>query len=302
MADPRPATSTLPDATADLDTGRHPLLGTWWVTAHVVVLAVLVTFPMLAAWQWERHREEQATAARIDERITSTPVPLAQVLTPAVLADFEKSDVAALEFTPVVVTGTWRGGEQVAQRNRSYGGQGGFDLLTPLVPGVDGGLDGMAVLVRRGWVPPTQDGSATPTDDVPVSGPVEVVGWLEAPVSQPSFGPTDAATGTLTTVFHADVDRLDDQVEGELAPMLVHLTTQSPDDGDLPLAQPVPEHDTTQNLSYALQWTAFTLIVGIGYAIVLRRRLRDRRAGIDSDVDPYLRDAPSAQSDDRRVT
>ncbi len=188
-----------------------------------------------------------------------------------------------------MVTGTWIADEQVAQRNRSWGGQGGFDLLTPLVPSVDQGLDDVTVLVRRGWVPPAQGAGATPMGDVPIPSEVQVVGWLEAPVSQPSFGPTDAETGMLTTVFHADLQRLDEQVTGTLAPMLVHLTTQSPDDGELPIPQPVPALDTTQNLSYALQWTAFTLIVVIGYAIVLRRRLRDRRAGVDSDVDPYLR-------------
>ncbi len=79
---------------------RHPLLGPWWISAHVVVLAVLLTFPQLAMWQWSRYREEQATAAQITEGIERAPVPLADVLTPAVLADFDDADAEALEFTP----------------------------------------------------------------------------------------------------------------------------------------------------------------------------------------------------------
>lgn len=269
---------------------RHPLLGPWWVTGHLVVLAVLVTFPQLAAWQWDRYREEQATQARVEDRLGADPLPLAEVLTPDLLADFDADDAARLEFTPVAVTGTWRPAEQVAQRNRSLGGSNGFDLLAPLYPDADSPLAGRAVMVRRGWVPPAQGDVLAPTADLPVADEVEVVGWLEVAGRQPSFGPTDPVSGDLTKVFHADLDRLDPQVAGDLVPMLVHLTAQVPDDGDVPVVQPPPALDPSQNLSYALQWAAFALIVGVGYVIVLTRRMRDHRAGIDSDVDPLLRD------------
>ena len=269
---------------------RHPLLGPWWVTAHLVVLAVLVTFPQLSAWQWDRYREEQAAQARVEARLDAEPRPLAEVLTPDVLADFDARDAADLAFTPIVVTGTWRADEQVAQRNRSLGGTNGFDLLTPLAPTTDGSLSDRVVMVRRGWVPPAPGDVLSPTGDVPVAGEVEVTGWLEVAGTQPSFGPTDPVDGELDILFHADLARLAPQVDGDLVPMLVHLTAQVPGDGDLPVVQPPPAVDPSQNLSYALQWAAFTLIVGVGYVIVLVRRMRDRRAGIDSDVDPLLRD------------
>lgn len=263
------------------------------MVAHLIVLAVLVTFPQLAMWQWDRHREEQAITARIDARIELDPVPLASVLTPEVIANFDEQDALELAFTPVVVTGTWQVDEQVAQRNRSYAGQGGFDMLTPLYPAADDpdndSLGDTAVLVRRGWVPPAPGSPGHPMPDVAVSQQVQVVGWLERATTQPSFGPIDPASGILTTLFHADVKRLASQVDGQLLPMLVHLSAQHPSDGDLPIPQPVPARDTTQNLSYALQWAAFTLIVGIGYGIVLVGRVRDHRADIDSDLDPLLR-------------
>lgn len=281
-------------------TGRHPLLRPWWLVAHLIVLTVLVTFPQLAMWQWERHREEQAIAARIDARIERDPVPLSSVLTPEVIADFGADDAVQLEFTSVVITGTWQVDEQVAQRNRSYGGQGGFDVLTPLYPVVDApasdSLSDMAVLIRRGWVPPQPGSAGNPMLDVPLPGEVTVVGWLERAVPQPSFGPIDPESGILATVFNADVERLSSQVDAQLLPMLVHLSAQDPSDGDLPIPQPVPARDTTQNLSYVLQWAAFTLIVGIGYGIVVVRRVRDHRAGIDSDVDPLLRGRPASDA------
>lgn len=295
-------------------TRRHPLLGPWWITAHVIVAAVLVTFPQLALWQWDRYQQESDQAARMEARRSADPVPLADVVS----REMDRDAIAAAEFTPVVVTGTWSADEQVAQRNRSYDGQAGFDLLTPLVlddAALDGGvldgdvLDGdvvdgdvvndhTAVLVRRGWVPPERVAGATPTTDVPVSGEVEVTGWLEISGEQPSFGPTDAGTGMLDIVFHADVERLDTQVQAHLLPMIVRLTSQVPDDGQFPLPQAPPPSNAEQNLSYMLQWSAFTLIVAIGYGIVVWRRLSDHRAGIDSDVDPLLRDPGSPSHPD----
>lgn len=267
---------------ADRADRRHPLRRPAWLVAHVIVLVVLVTFPMLGMWQWERYGEETAIARRQEDRLTADPVPLASVL------DTGTDDAAAadLEYTPVVVEGTWVADEQVAQRNRSLDGQGGFDLLTPLALG-----DGTAVLVRRGFVPPDGPSSPDPTADVPVSGTVEVTGFLEVGGEQPQgFGPRDPEDGVLSTVFHADVARLDRQTGADVLPMLVHLTSQQPSDGDLPLPQSVPTPDPAQNLSYTIQWFAFTAIVAIGYLIVLVRRVRDHRRGIDSDVDPLLRD------------
>ena len=102
-----------------------------------------------------------------------------------------------------------------------------------------------------------------------------MTGWLEVSGSQPGFGPSDADDGVLDLVFQADVARLDQQVSADLLPMVLHLRDQDPaQPGILPVAQPVPEIDTTQNLSYAGQWFAFTAIAAIGYAIVLWRRLR----------------------------
>lgn len=263
---------------------RHPLLRPIWLVAHVVVLSVLVGFPILGLWQWDRYHEERADTTRREERITADPVPLADVPELAVDARPSPERVQDLEYTPVEVTGTWAGAEQVAQR-RPLDGTGGFDLLAPLELG-----DGTAVLVRRGWVPPDGPASADPSVDDPVGGEVTVTGWLEAPVSQPDgLGARDAATGVLTTLFHADVDRIDQQTDADLRPMLVHLTAQSPADGEFPVPQPAPPGDSSQNLSYTIQWFAFTIIVVGGYALVLRRRLRDHRRGIDSDVDPLLR-------------
>ena len=242
---------------------RPALLRPHWIVAHVVVLAVALTFPVLGFWQLGRWDEEKARQARIEARIDQPPVPVTDVLRP----DLSAAELDDLEYQPVTATGTYLADEEVAHRNRDFGGRGGFDWLTPLQ--LD---DGTAVLVRRGFVPPSRAAGTEPTPAPPPGGEVTVTGWLELSGQQPGFGPTDPATGRLETVFNADVPRIDQQVTPDLLPMVLHLRDQDPAQGDLPLAQPVPEVDLSQNLSYAVQWFIFAAVVVVGYGIVLRRK------------------------------
>ena len=229
----------------------------------MVVLAVVVTFPLLGFWQLGRWEDEKARQARIEARIDQPPVPLTEVLGP----DLSVAELDDLEYQPVTVTGQYLADEEVAHRNRDLAGRGGFDWLTPLE--VD---DGTAVLVRRGFVPPSRAAGTDPTPAPPPDGEVTVTGWLELSGEQPGFGPTDPGTGRLDSVFNADVERIDRQVTPDLLPMVLHLRDQEPAQGELPVAQPVPEVDLSQNLSYAMQWFIFTAIVAIGYGLVLRRK------------------------------
>lgn len=246
-----------------------------------MILLVVVTFPMLGMWQLDRWNEEKARQARIEARVDGAVVPLADVLAEDVAAD----RLDALEFRPVTATGTYLADEEVAHRNRDLAGQGGFDWLTPMV--LD---DDTAVLVRRGFVPPNRVAGAEPTVAPPPSGEVTVSGWLELPDEQPTgftagFAPSDPATGELDTVFHADVDRIEEQTSVDLLPMILHLAEQEPPQPDvLPVAQPVPEVDLSQNLSYAVQWFVFTAIAVVGYGIVLWRRWHQRG---DEDADDH---------------
>lgn len=235
----------------------------------MIVLAIVVTFPMLGLWQLDRWEQEKARQDRIEARVDGPERPVTEVLPP----DADAARIDDLEYQPVTASGTWVADEEVAHRNRDLDGQGGFDWLTPLR--LD---DGTAVLVRRGFVPPARVAGAEPTVAAPPDGEVTVSGWLEVPASQPSgwaagFSPSDPADGRLETVFWADVERIDRQTTDDLLPMVLHLTDQDPaPEGPLPVPQPVPEVDLSQNLSYAVQWFVFTAIAVIGYGIVLWRK------------------------------
>src|SRR5699024_5918903 len=99
----------------------------------------------LGNWQLSRLADVRENNARLTAQMGAEPIDLADLLDGSV-------DQEALEFRPVTVSGTFRADEEVLQRNRSFQGQQGFHLLTPLEV-----TEGQVVLVRRGWVPAVMD-------------------------------------------------------------------------------------------------------------------------------------------------
>jgi surfeit locus 1 family protein len=243
--------------------------------SHLLVLTVVLTMVLLGQWQLRRLAEVRTVNETLAARVDAAPIGL-DVLDGVTLDD--SGAIAGLEFRRVEATGTYRPEDEVLQRGRPRNGQPGFHVLTPLDT-----TDG-TVVVRRGWVPDDLDTPGVP-ETAPPAGEVTVTGFLERSIPQPT-GPlsqTDTPDGRLERVFHADVSRIDQQVEGDLLPMLVHLEEQSPAQGPLPLPAERPGFDEGTHLSYAVQWFIFATTATVAYGAWLRRRLsRSRAAGTTS--------------------
>lgn len=262
-------------AAGSLDRPMVPrkLLAPRFLLTHAVIVVVAVAFVALGSWQLDRLSEVQAVDDRLTERLTMAAVPLVALAT-----DGLEPDVA--EFRRVEVTGTYVSDEEVLQRSRSHRGANGYHVLTPLEY-----TDGQAVLVRRGWLPFELD---TPpvAEALPPEGEVAVEGFLERSDGQPAFGARDPGGGRLERVFHADLDRIGQQVTPELLPMVLHLEAQSPpQSGELPIAADRPERDEGRHLSYAIQWFSFAAIAVVGYTAYLRSRLRRPGSSAGSRTD-----------------
>ncbi|MEX0868727.1 MAG: SURF1 family protein [Nitriliruptoraceae bacterium] len=244
----------------------HPLLRPRALVRHLIVLTVVVTCVALGQWQLARLAEVRATNARLAERMQVEARDLDALVSSAADENVAADD---LEFRRVRMTGTFRPGEEVLQRNRAHLGQSGYHVLTPFET-----TGGNVVLVRRGWVPPDHDEPPV-ADAAPPAGEVAVTAILEAPVPQPRFGARDPADGQLDRVFHTDTARLDAQVAGDLFPMVARLTADAPArDGPLPLALGPPQLDEANHQSYAVQWHSFAIIAAVGYGAWTWRQRR----------------------------
>jgi surfeit locus 1 family protein len=83
----------------------------------------------------------------------------------------------------------------------------------------------------------------------------------------------------VTTVRRVDVGAIARDLPYDVVPWFLQLQTQSPPSGELPLPEPPPELTEGPHLSYAFQWFAFATIAAVGYVILVRREVVERRDG-----------------------
>ena len=268
-----PAEEAWPAAWVCSSVMLRTLLAPRMLLSHLLVLVVAAGCVVAGSWQWERLQEAREHNALAEERMAAEPVALEELAAGTVDAD-------ELEHRRVHATGTFRPHEEVVQRNQSHHGNQGLFVLTPFE--LD---DGTPVLVNRGWVPTDLD--EPPLEEAPPpEGEVEITGLLQPSVGQPGFGATDPEEGRLERIFHADTERLDQQVEGPLFPMVLRMQDPAPPDGDLPLVLGDPQLDEANHLSYALQWFSFAALALLTYGVWLVRRLRGGGTPIAPAVAP----------------
>ncbi len=129
------------DGAASTARGRLTFRPRLLTTAFAVpALAVLLG---LGIWQLQRMVWKETLIQTVVDRTNAPAVPLpsGKVL--------GQSDVAALEFRRVRVTGDLQHGSSMELLNRTLDGRVGVHVITPLVR-----LDGDVVLIDRGWAPP----------------------------------------------------------------------------------------------------------------------------------------------------
>lgn len=229
-----------------------------WIAFTLAIVAVMALMLAAARWQWHRHQDRQDRNEVIDARRSEPPVPVESVLG---LSGF---DADRDEWRAVQATGTYLADGQVTIANRSYQGQGGEHVVTPLL------LDnGQVLLVNRGWIAPTAPAPAPPP------GTIEILGRLRPSQTRGSFGPADPNEGVLTRLARVDVQRIAQQLDAPVLDAYVELVGATPaPDADDPALVLAPEPGSGPHLSYAAQWLIFTACAAVGWGIVVRRTAR----------------------------
>jgi cytochrome oxidase assembly protein ShyY1 len=244
------------------------LLTPKWIGFHLLVVVCIVAMVNFGFWQLRRLDEKQAFNARVEQRYDADVVPLDELLVPG-------ADPDDLEWRPVAVSGVYEPTGTVQIVNRSQFGQAGENTVTPMR--LEGG---QVLIVNRGFLP--LDVAAPP----PPVGTVSVTGRLRLTQVRTFAQLGDPDTGVLTVAQRVDIDRLAQQIEGEVLPMYLDVYESSPTEAE-PQPQPVvaPELGEGNHLSYAVQWFVFSAAVAIGWVLAVRRSLRTHRHELDEAVD-----------------
>ena len=247
---------------------------------HALVVLLVPAFIWLGFWQLDR-AEQRAVAVNLQrDNVAADPVPVEDLT--SVGGEVSPDD----RWRTVETTGTWDTDHQVLLRNRDGSGGVGFHVLTPLVT-----EDGTGLLVNRGWIERGETAQDTPEIPPVPEGPIEVAGRLH-------FGETEQNTGLRQRdgmpegqIMMVDVDALAEELPYPIYGGYVELTSQDPAPDPAPERISLREEDSGMSASYAVQWWVFTVVVVVGWIVLIRRELRDSRqedAGTDltaGDVD-----------------
>lgn len=246
------------------------LRGRWIVGLFGVFLAAAVCV-RLGIWQLDRLDERLTFNDTVEERGEAPAAPLSELL-----AAGPPDDV---EYRQATVEGRFDAERELLVRARSFNGSPGMHVVTPLVVG-----DDRAVLVNRGFVPLTDPDAAVPPEAKPPAEPVEIVGAVRTSSDDGRFDPAPAsvvAEGTLGHVTRIDVARVQGQFPYALAPVVVRVEDETPDQAGVPIPLAPPELGQGPHLSYAIQWFGFATVFVVGWPILVWRTARRREEGPD---------------------
>lgn len=228
------------------------LLRPRWIVRHVTVLVVVGLFALAGVWQIHRLHERRAHNALVRSREHAAEVSV----------DTALRDPTTAVHRRVYAAGTYDAARELVLLGRANGDDDGNHVLTPLRT-----REGRAIIVDRGWVPPSSD-SPPVRGATPPAGAVTVRGEL----LKSERSPFSTGRGRTNVVSLVDLRRIARQLPYPVAPFYVLLAAQSPaQPGRLPVpVKPLPLSDGPHK-SYAIQWFSFIAIALVGYAAFIRR-------------------------------
>ena len=249
---------------------RARLLSPGWMASHLFVAATVVLMINLGFWQLGRHDDRRADNAAVAAAMSRDPVDVVGLLD----ADDPPPDYAA-----VTAAGRYVEGAEVLIANRSFEGQAGSWLATPLRldPAPADGASGGVVMVVRGWVPRRHTAGIDERPAGPPPGPVTVTGLAFASVAGGRIGVT--APGQTPEISRPDLDRYREVTGLDAASVWIRLRAQDPPPGELPIPVPPPALSAGPHLSYAFQWFFFSAGAAAVYGLILRRSRRQPHGG-----------------------
>ena len=231
-----------------------------WIATHLLVIVLVVVMVNLGKWQLNRHHERKDFNATLVQRFDAPIQPLNELL--------QSGEPADIEWLPTAVTGTYLQGEDISLVNVSQNGMAGYDAVTPMLLS-----DGKIVLINRGFLPLASEFPPAPT------GEVSLLGRVRASSERRTGAVSDPATGELNEVQRIDIDRLQQQIDGELVPVYVQLLKSTPAEAPTLSTIVDPDFSNGPHLSYTVQWLFFALCAVGGWIALARREVvRQKKA------------------------
>jgi cytochrome oxidase assembly protein ShyY1 len=251
------------------------LLSRQWVILTLVALLLIPTMVWLGFWQLHRHEQRVARNELIATSLDAPAVPMAELTEAGGAVDPDD------RYRPVTATGVYdAGGEVLARQRANVDGALGYYVLTPLIQ-----EDGTGVLVNRGWVPGGNDPTRAPRVTDPPRGEVTVTGRLMRDETSGNTGIRERSGLPRGMVMLISSEERAAALDTPMLGGYLELARTTPGGGDgpggggaRPELLPEPDHSSIGvHFAYAIQWWLFTAGVPVGWVLLVRREIRDRR-------------------------
>ena len=220
-----------------------------WIVA-VCVLITIGTFMRLGFWQLDRAAEKYESQQALESELNGNASPIEEIPS----GHLHRAN-PELQNRHVELNGEFINDRAILLLAEFFETQIGFGVVTPFRLQSNNAL----VLVSRGWtsgiLPPD-----TPPDLRPVSGPQSITAQIYVPEEGARIIPTEVnPTIWPLRLRTLEIDVIAEILGEELFPFEVRLTEGQA--GGLVRHWPAVSPDVNTNLSYALQWFTFALIV-----------------------------------------
>ncbi|WP_307804988.1 SURF1 family protein [Streptomyces sp. VRA16 Mangrove soil] len=245
------------------------LLTRQWVILTLVALVLIPTMIRLGIWQMHRHDERAARNQLVTDALKAKPVPVED------LASVGHIVTSKERYRTVSATGRFDTDDEVVVRRRTNSNdEVGYHVLTPFVL-----KDGSILLVNRGWVADSGSQTAFPKVPAPPRGEVTIKGRLMPDETTEASGIKNVQGLPDRQVMLINSKQEAKRLGGGAQVLGGYVQQTAPDTkNDTPelLGDPGKE-DAALNFAYAYQWWLFSAAVPVGWVVLLRRELRDRR-------------------------
>jgi len=225
----------------------------WPTLITLVVFGILLS---LGFWQLDRADQKRSLLKYFRSGADTAEVQLHARMTSA----------EGLNYQRAAAAGHYDSTHQFLLDNRTHNGVAGYEVLTPLI--MQGAK--VAVLVDRGWVPLGVSRQVLPS--VPVDqSERRVSGRIKQPSAKGfRLGPEQPRRQWPYRIQYADLDRLANELDYSLLPLVVLLDPKQPD-GFVRDWHPLyfgPE----RNVGYAVQWFSMAAVLLVIYISVNLRK------------------------------
>ncbi|WP_119167509.1 SURF1 family protein [Algihabitans albus] len=220
----------------------------------LLMVAVLIG---LGSWQLQRLEWKIALLADMEQRTAAAPITLGEAL----------ASPGTAEYRPIRVTGRWLHDREMRLLARTYRGEPGLHIVTPLALS-----DGQRLLVDRGWVSLSAEDPALRADGQPegivtLVGLARLGGWQGRDFLRPENDPAANAWLWMDLPEMAEAAGLSQPVT-----QLYLAAIADQHSGRYPIGGQTRVELKNDHLQYAITW--FTLAAAAAVIFVLSQRRR----------------------------